>query len=373
MSQFYPPQSQQSGQPGQQYPQGQSAQQWQPPTMYAPTTAPNAQPPVYSQPPKKRKSRKKLWLIIGVVLAIIVIASAASQKGNTPPSSDTTTTSSQTTTTAQQPTQPQTQATQAQPTQASSQPTTAPSTPTVNYAQFSDGTYTVGKDIQPGTYRTRAASPGCYFARLSGFGGTIGEIIANANTDAPAIVTIKATDKGFTSTNCGTWTNDLSAITSSQTSFDDGMYIVGTDIKPGTYRTRTASPGCYFARLSGFGGTTGEIIANANTDAFAIITIVASDKGFEASSCGTWTNDLSAITTSKTTFGDGMYIVGTDIQPGTYKNSGQANCYYARLSGFGGTTDEIIANDNTDSSTIVTISASDKGFEASSCGTWTKV
>ncbi len=330
--------------------------------MYAPTTAPSSpQPPLYTapngQPPKKRKSRKKLWLIIGVVLAIIVIASAASQKGNTTPSSDTTTTSSQTTTTAQQPTQPQTQATQSQFTQTSSQPTTAPSTPTVNYAQFDDGTYTVGKDIQPGTYRTRTASPGCYFARLSGFGGTIGEIIANANTDAPAIVTIKATDKGFTSTNCGTWTKDLSAITTSQTSFDDGMFIVGTDIKPGTYRTRTASSGCYFARLSGFGGTTGEIISNANTDAPAIVTISASDKGFEASSCGTWTNDLSAITSSKTSFGDGMYIVGTDIQPGTYKNSGQANCYYARLSGFGGTTDDIIANDNTDASTIVTISA----------------
>ncbi len=317
-------------------------------------------------PPAKRQSRKKLWLIIGVVLAIIVIASAASQKGNTLPNSTastdvTTSSQSQTTPVVQQPTQPQTQATQ------------SPPSPTVNYAQFNDGTYTVGKDIQPGTYRTRTASPGCYYERLSGFGGTVGEIIANANTDAPAIVTIKATDKGFSSSNCGTWTKDLSAITTSQTSFDDGMYIVGTDIKPGTYRIRTASPGCYFARLSGFGGTTDEIIANANTDAPAIVTISASDKGFEASSCGTWTNDLSAITTSKTSFGDGMYIVGTDILPGTYKNSGQANCYYARLSGFGGTTDEIIANNNTDTSTIVTISPSDKGFQASSCGTWTKV
>lgn len=304
MSQFFPSQSPQS-QSGQQYPQQPSQslpdphQQWQQPTMYAPPNAPSSpqpplytmpsgQPPVYPQPPKKRKSRKKLWLIIGVVLAIVVIASAASQKGNTTPSSDTTTTSSQTTTTAQQPTQPQTQVTQSQPAQTSSQPTTAPSTPTVNYAQFDDGTYAVGKDIQPGTYRTRTASAGCYFARLSGFGGTIGEIIANANTDAPAIVTIKATDKGFTSTNCGTWTKDLSAITTSKTSFGDGMYIVGTDIQPGTYKN-SGQVNCYYARLSGFGGTTDEIIANDNTDASTIVTISASDKGFEASSCGTWT------------------------------------------------------------------------------------
>jgi hypothetical protein len=67
-----------------------------------------------------------------------------------------------------------------------------------------------------------------------------------------------------------------------------------------------------------------------------------------------------------------MYIVGTDIQPGTYKSSGQSGCYYARLLGFGGTTSDIIANGLTDASAIVTISAADKGFESTSCGTWTK-
>lgn len=67
-----------------------------------------------------------------------------------------------------------------------------------------------------------------------------------------------------------------------------------------------------------------------------------------------------------------MFIVRTDIAPGTYKNSGGSNCYYARLQGFGNTLDDIIANNNVDTPTIVTIASTDKGFQSEGCGTWTK-
>ena len=141
--------------------------------------------------------------------------------------------------------------------------------------------FQVGKDIQPGTYRTRVGSTNCYYARLNAFDTTA--IISNDNTDAPAVVTILATDTAFQSQNCGTWTNDLSAITVSKTSFSDGIFIVGTDIMPGTYRN-SGSTGCYYARLSAF--DTSAIISNDNTDAVAIVTIVASDKGFQSHNSG---------------------------------------------------------------------------------------
>jgi hypothetical protein len=70
---------------------------------------------------------------------------------------------------------------------------------------FGDGVYQVGTDIQPGTYRTREGSPGCYYARLGGFSNEMNDILANGVTDAPAIVTIKPTDAGFESLDCGTW------------------------------------------------------------------------------------------------------------------------------------------------------------------------
>ena len=71
---------------------------------------------------------------------------------------------------------------------------------------FGDGTYQVGTDIQPGTYRTREGSPNCYYERLKDFTGGLNSIIANGNTDDPTVVTIKPTDAGFQSQDCGTWT-----------------------------------------------------------------------------------------------------------------------------------------------------------------------
>ena len=155
--------------------------------------------------------------------------------------------------------------------------------------------------------------------------------------------------------------------------FDDGMHRVGTDIQPGTYRTRTASAGCYWARLSGFGGDLDEILANGNTDAPAVVTVEPTDAGFESNQCGTWTQDLSAITESKTSFGDGTYILGTDIEPGTYRNDGSSGCYYARLSGFNGDLNTIIANGNAEEPVIVTIEPTDAGFQSNQCGTWNKL
>ena len=89
----------------------------------------------------------------------------------------------------------------------SSSPTSSSVTPSTDSGppHFSDGTHIVGKDVSPGTYRSKGKS-GCYFARLSGFSGSLGDIIANEVTDAPAIVTISPTDKGFMSRGCGTWT-----------------------------------------------------------------------------------------------------------------------------------------------------------------------
>jgi hypothetical protein len=79
-------------------------------------------------------------------------------------------------------------------------------------AHFGDGTFIIGEDIQPGTYRASSPSRGCYYARLSGFGGSVDDILANANTDYPTVVTIQPTDKGFKSDGCGTWTAVSSSV-----------------------------------------------------------------------------------------------------------------------------------------------------------------
>ena len=176
----------------------------------------------------------------------------------------------------------------AAPTSATAVPSTSPTpAPTGEFQEFGDGVFLVGKDIQPGTYRARAPSAGCYWAMLSGFGGYAGDVIANEATGAPTVVTISASDKGFYTDMCGTWTSDLSAILSPGSPIPAGTYIVGTDMTPGTYRS-AGGAACRWARLSGFGGTNEETIADGGADPGAVVTISASDKGFRSSLCGYW-------------------------------------------------------------------------------------
>lgn len=78
-------------------------------------------------------------------------------------------------------------------------------------------------------------------------------------------------------------------VTASQTTFGQGTFIVGTDMQAGRYRSSAAADGCYWERLSGFGGGLSDIIANDNVDGTAIVDIAATDKGFSSSRCGTWT------------------------------------------------------------------------------------
>ena len=75
----------------------------------------------------------------------------------------------------------------------------------------------------------------------------------------------------------------------------------------------------------------------------------------------------------KTSFGDGTYLVGTDIVAGTYKTPGGASCYYARLKDTSGSFNSILANNNTNGPAVVTIAATDGAFESTRCGTWSLV
>ena len=174
-------------------------------------------------------------------------------------------------------------------------------------------------------------------------------------------------DNGFMG--CKTYTYNPSTFSGT-----DKVYRIGAELAPGTYRTRTAWPNtCYWERLSGFGGSFDEIIANDITSAPSVVTIKASDAGFRTSRCATWSSDLSPITANVTAaIGDGTYIVNTDTAPGLWAPSGGASCYWERLTGFGGSFDEIITN-SFGSNGPVRIAATDKGFHSNGCGTWTKV
>jgi hypothetical protein len=72
-------------------------------------------------------------------------------------------------------------------------------------------------------------------------------------------------------------------------------------------------------------------------------------------------------------FTSGVYLIGTDIQPGQYRNSGGSSCYWERLSGTTGDFSELLANDLPSGPSVVTILPSDVAFSSEGCGTWSKI
>lgn len=69
--------------------------------------------------------------------------------------------------------------------------------------------------------------------------------------------------------------------------------------------------------------------------------------------------------------GDGIYLVGEDIKPGTYRGDGSSGmCYWARLSGTSGELDDVIANGLPEGPTVITIADSDVAFETNGCDEW---
>ncbi|MDQ0605253.1 hypothetical protein QF037_009598 [Streptomyces canus] len=73
--------------------------------------------------------------------------------------------------------------------------------------------------------------------------------------------------------------------------------------------------------------------------------------------------------------GDGTFLVGKDIQAGTYRSEGKNKygCYWARLSDTTGEEDAIIANGNAEGPAIVKVAAGDKAFQTTDCQPWKKI
>jgi hypothetical protein len=163
------------------------------------------------------------------------------------------------------------------------------------------------------------------------------------------------------------------------TTFGPGTKVVGSDIPAGMYRIFEDPDGCYWERLSGFSGELDDIIANAFTNVDQIVAIKVSDAGFNSTgACGTWTNQLVSTRqgTPSGPFGPGTYRVGIEVTPGTWRSTPPTGefCYWERRSGFGGGLADIIANDFTDSTSVVEIQETDLGFlSEDGCGTWTKI
>jgi hypothetical protein len=180
------------------------------------------------------------------------------------------------------------------------------------------GTFLVGSQIQPGIYSTQGPTTqdDGQWARLSNTTGDPTAVIAHGVVNGPTTVTILPTDAAFQTTGDVVWVKvqipapapgptpapqpapkpapqaEPAPVSTLPTTFDEGTYLVGSQIAPGTYQTpgTTTEFGGAWYRLSGTTGDYSEIIAIESVKGPATMTVLPTDHAVKFVGAGiTWT------------------------------------------------------------------------------------
>jgi hypothetical protein len=145
----------------------------------------------------------------------------------------------------------------------------------------------------------------------------------------------------------------------------DGSYQVGTDIQPGTYHTNGVGKLCYADTTD----ASGTIINQEVQHGPVTFVINPAAKIFKTSGCGTWKPSDASVTKDPSTFGDGSYQVGVDVQAGTYHTNGAGDLCYADTTDASGA---ILDQEVQHGPVTFVIDPGANIFKSSGCGTWTK-
>ncbi len=241
------------------------------------------------------------------------------------------------------------------------EPTIMPTvTPDPNIVEA--GVHLVGKEIKPGIYVGHSDS--CYWERLKDLSGSFDAIIANGNSYGQFYVQVKESDFAFSSS-CDVALLDSvqKQSTNYHQTLEPGVFLVGADIKPGIYKGE--EEGCYWERLRDVTGGFDAIIANGNSNGQFYVQVKENDFAF-SSSCGVVLLDPIPEHSGEypKTLEPGLYLVGPDIQPGTYKGV-EEECYWERLKDVAGDFSSIISNDISNGQFFVQVSKTDFALSTS--------
>ena len=227
--------------------------------------------------------RKMLTLLTALViisLACNITSPAATESAETIPAEEAVPTAGSTQTSAPATNTPE-------PTQTLA-PTDTPLPPTAteNMVTIKPGTYLVGTEIQTGIYRGEAGDSyeeACYWARLKDVSGSLEAIIANNNPLGQYYLEIQGSDYAFETLCEIVPLSSLPEPSEQPLKIKPGMYIVGRDIKPGTYKGEAGSDSsglCYWERLQDLSGEFSAILANDNATGPFSVEVLESDFAF---------------------------------------------------------------------------------------------
>ena len=150
---------------------------------------------------------------------------------------------------------------------------------------------------------------------------------------------------------------------------DDGTYRVPSEVEPGVY-VGVGGPECSYQRIEDPDAKYPQVIVRGLLDR-PVIEIMDGDGGFRTEGCGSWTalEDYQGTPLEEMP-GDGLWLVGEDVVPGTYRGEGGDWCLWQRLDGFEPTLDSVITGG---SDRKVTIEDGDLAFVTEGCGSWTRL
>ena len=150
----------------------------------------------------------------------------------------------------------------------------------------------VNTDLPAGRY-VSFATTSCEIRRLSSIDPMTTIATVTAQPGEQIVLDIEAADAGLElQPGCGTWNMRTRSTSPSQPniSIPPGLAIVGVDVTPGRYRS-TPMGVCGVARLSGFGGTFGELISSDvySADTAVVLDVAETDVGLVTdANCGGW-------------------------------------------------------------------------------------
>ena len=134
-----------------------------------------------------------------------------------------------------------------------------------------------------------------------------------------------------------------------KSSFGNGKFTVSKQIQSGIYRATSVGARCYW-EISTTGSNGNDIIANGNNVGGILTLNLSAGQDIENRGCGNFAR--SSLTakrgTPRKTFGNGIWLVGIDVQPGSYvavKSALGTHCYLA-ISTAGSNGSDILANQN---------------------------
>jgi hypothetical protein len=144
----------------------------------------------------------------------------------------------------------------------------------------------------------------------------------------------------------------------------EGTSLVGTDIEPGIYvglAGESMMDSCYWERLSNLSGDMDAIIANGNAIGLFYVEVLETDRALTTDCELLPIHAVPAPDQPYTEIGPGTYIIGRDIEAGTWKGQAAEGdmCYWERMSCVQGTFDCIITNNNAEGQFFVEVAPSD--------------